>query len=393
MLFKSIQIQNLLSYGPDTGPLELRPLNVLIGANGSGKSNLLEVIGLLKAAPENLSAPVKEAGGVHEWLHQPSGGGKAADIEAMIEVVVDTPNSAANLRHMLLFTEHGQRFEVIDETVAYERAQPGQQEASFFYKFQRGHPVLNEFIGEKEQRRKLRKEEILPEQSILSQIKDPNRYPELGHLRRQYLQISMMRDWVFGRYTPPRQEQKLGMPNDFLSDTCDNLPLVLAGILPEIEENLVEQLKALYPRISSVHTKPSGDRLQLYFKEGRRLIPATRLSDGTLRYLCLLTVLLHPAPPPLVCIDEPELGLHPDILPSLADLLIESSSRMQLVVTTHSDLLIDALQEQPESVITVEAAPQGTQLNRLNAQELAKWLEKYSLGELWTRGEIGGARW
>jgi predicted ATPase len=66
---------------------------------------------------------------------------------------------------------------------------------------------------------------------------------------------------------------------------------------------------------------------------------------------------------------------------------------MQLVVTTHSDLLIDALQEQPESVITVEAAPQGTQLNRLNAQELAKWLEKYSLGELWTRGEIGGVRW
>jgi len=189
MLLKSIQIQNLLSYGPDTEPLELRSLNVLIGPNGSGKSNFLEAIGLLKAAPENLAAPVKESGGVREWLHQSSSAGKLANTEAKIEVVVDTPNSATDLRHTIWFTEHGQRFEVIDETVAYKTTQPGDKEPYFYYKFQRGHPVLNEFTGDREQKRQLRREEILPEQSILSQIKDPTRYPELGHLRRQYSQI------------------------------------------------------------------------------------------------------------------------------------------------------------------------------------------------------------
>lgn len=127
--------------------------------------------------------------------------------------------------------------------------------------------------------------------------------------------------------------------------------------------------------------------------EGDFSIPATRLSDGTLRYLCLLTLLCDPTPPPLVCLEEPELGLHPDLLPGLARLLVEASERTQLIVTTHSEILVDALTDHPESVIVCEKHQGQTEMRRLDEDELSDWLKKYRLGELWMRGELGGKRW
>jgi predicted ATPase len=109
--------------------------------------------------------------------------------------------------------------------------------------------------------------------------------------------------------------------------------------------------------------------------------------------LCLLAILCHPSPPPLVCIEEPELGLHPDILPTIARLLQKASEKTQLVVTTHSDILVDALTETPESVVVCEKHEGQTVMQRLEADKLAKWLEKYRLGELWIDGELGGKRW
>src|SRR5690606_24023930 len=117
------------------------------------------------------------------------------------------------------------------------------------------------------------------------------------------------------------------------------------------------------------------------------------LSDGSLRFLCLLALLCDPAPPPLICIEEPEIGLHPDLLNRVARLLIEASKRTQIIVTTHSDLLIDAFSERPEDVVVFEKHDGATRMKRLDEAELASWLEEYRLGELWTRGRIGGTRW
>ena len=122
-------------------------------------------------------------------------------------------------------------------------------------------------------------------------------------------------------------------------------------------------------------------------------ISPTRLSDGTVRYLCLLAILCDPEPPPLIGIEEPELGLHPDLLPKVADLLVAASARTQLIVTTHSDILIDALTDWPESVVIVEKHAGQTSMQRLDAEKLRAWLEKYRLGQLWTRGDLGGTRW
>jgi predicted ATPase len=402
MLIKSLRIKNLLSFGPSTEFVPLRRLNVLIGPNGSGKSNFLEAISLLHAAPKNLSGPVKEVGGVHDWLWQ---GARTA--VAAIEAVIENPGKKMPLRHIMNFTEHGSRFELIEERIENEAPFPGKQGPYFFYRFHNGYPVLKEISPaqsktskqsatdgiETGQDRELKRETLNPEQSILSQVKDPERYPVLAYLDSMYSSIALYREWTFGRYTPPRQEQKADLRTDYLMTTCENLALVLNKIRPKARKRLLEALRALYPEIQDFNVQVEAGRVQLFLEERNYSIPATRLSDGTLRYLCLLAILCHPNPQPLICIEEPELGLHPDVLPELSRLLIEASERTQLIVTTHSDILVDTMTEQPESVVICEKHNGETQMRHLRKNDLTEWLEKYRLGELWTKGQIGGTRW
>jgi predicted ATPase len=158
---------------------------------------------------------------------------------------------------------------------------------------------------------------------------------------------------------------------------------------------LVEKLKNADESIVDFSTKVWGGTIQpnIHYSGLKSPVPATRLSDGTIRYLCLLAVLCHPEPPPLVCLEEPELGLHPDLLPGLAELLIEASHRMQLIVTTHSDALVDGLTKVPEAVVVCEKRNGSTVMSRRSGAELSAWLKDYGLGQLWRRGEIGGNRW
>ena len=94
-----------------------------------------------------------------------------------------------------------------------------------------------------------------------------------------------------------------------------------------------------------------------------------------------------------MAIEEPELGLHPDVIPFVAKLLVDASQRTQLLVTTHSQMLVDALGEQPETVVVCERVDGVSRFERLSSAQLKEWLEKYSLGTLWSMGEIGGNRW
>lgn len=388
MLIHSVQLNNFLSFGPSAETVPLGPLNVIIGPNGAGKSNLLESIALLQSAPEQLLKPIREGGGVRDWLWK---GGQGTPTAAL-EVVLDNPKGPQRLRYQLAFTEVGQRFQIVDERIENEKPVSEQHpQAYFYYHFNHGRPVLNV----KDQKRSLQQEDVDLERSILSQRRDPDQYPELTYLGQVLGKIRLYREWSFGRYTPPRLPQKADLPNEHLEPDGSNLGLVLNRLRrePEVKRKLLTALRALYDGIDDYDVQIEGGTVQVFFHEGRFTIPATRLSDGTLRYLCLLAVLCHPNPPPLICIEEPELGLHPDVLPTLADLLKEASTRTQLIVTTHSDVLVDAMSDQPEAVLVAEKGEHGTTLTRLNAEKLQPWLEKYRLGQLWTRGEIGGTRW
>jgi predicted ATPase len=335
----------------------------------------------------DLLTPIRDGGGVRDWLWK----GATKTPVAKIDAVVDYPKGPILLRYVLSFTEVGQRFEIADERVENELPQPNNPQPYFYYRFQNGSPVLNV----RDVKRHLQREDVDIAQSILSQRKDPDQYPELTYLSNNFARIRLYREWSFGRYTTPRLPQKADLPNEHLEPDASNLGLVLNRLRrePLVKKRLLEALRALYDGIDDFDVQIEGGTVQVFFHEGRYTVPATRLSDGTLRYLCLLAILCHPQPGPLVCIEEPELGLHPDVLPTLAEILKEASERTQLIVTTHSDVLVDALTDMPESVLVAERIEQGTTLERLNAAKLRPWLDKYRLGQLWTRGEIGGTRW
>ena len=153
-------------------------------------------------------------------------------------------------------------------------------------------------------------------------------------------------------------------------------------------------LSRFYDGAVGVRAEYKHGKVSLVVEEtGGRQIPAERLSDGTLRYLSLLTVLLDPEPPPLIGIEEPELGLHPDIVFGLAELLVEASKRTQLVVTTHSHTLVDALTNHPTSVVACDKHQGQTWFKRVRSNVIEEWMDEHSLGEVWSSGGIGGNRW
>ena len=393
--FRTIRLENILSFGPDTPVLPLEPLNVLIGPNASGKSNLLEALSLLNAAPRDIQAPIREGGGTSEWLWK----GLAEDRLASIEVTTEFPVRPTALKYRMSFTDWGSRFRLADEVIEDEEPLTSGEEPFFYYRFQGGRPMIRVKIPTEETRilRSISVEDDDPDQSILSKMRDRDAYPELWRVQTIFGFMRFYRALHLGRDAPVRAPQMPDLPQDYLLEDASNLSIVLNNLLnqPDVKYNILERMKDFYPSFQDVQSRVSEGRVQIFFEEKGLLenIPATRLSDGSLRYLCLIAVLCAPQPPPILCIEEPELGLHPDIIPEVAKLLVEASSHSQIFVTTHSDILVDALTEVPESVIVCEKREGITQLHRLNREELKPWLENYRLGEIWTRGEIGGNRW
>ena len=391
MLLQSIKASNLLSFGPDTIELPLRPLNLLIGPNGSGKSNLLEAVALLRAtaiasSPSSvgdLRDVVRRGGGVTEWVWK-----GAPDEPASIEAIVEDTVRKLSLRHTIRIREHRQALQLHGESIETNGSTNGNR---FSYQLQQGNPIIH--AGGQE--RRIAVETLDPNQSILAQRRDPEAYPEISFLAGAYEGIRIYREWAFGRASVFRTPQAADMQGEPLQEDFSNLGLLLNHLrsVPKAKNDILAHLRDLYDGLDDFDVRIKGGTVEVFLTEGDFTIPARRLSDGTLRYLCLLAILCDPEPPPLICFEEPELGLHPDLLPKVADLLMDASTRTQLIVTTHSDILIDAMTGRPEDVVVFEKRDGKTEASRLDRGALAVWLDKYRLGQLWTRGEIGGTRW
>ena len=394
MFLKSLKLKGILSFR-DT-ELDLRPLNVLIGPNGSGKSNLIEVIGLLQALPTNLAEAIRRGGGVQDWLWR---GDSANEGGAEIETTFEDERLGGemSLRYALRFLRLNQELVITHERLENERPLPGHAEPFKYLDIANRHGFIWIRSPEGRSTTRIEPDDVAPGQSVLRDFRDPKQYRQITSFAKRLERVRLYRDLDLGPSMRGKGYQTSDRPSDFLEEDAANLALILNRMEFDGSRAKVEQqLRRFYETTEGLSIQSEALSLRLFLKERglQGLTPVNRLSDGTVRYLCLLAILCHPDPPPLICIEEPEIGLHPDILRDVALLLLEASERTQLIVTTHSDILIDALSGDPESVVVCERDfDAGTTFRRLSAKKLNLWLEEFSLGELWRTGELGGVRW
>lgn len=390
MFLQKIKLENLLSF-KDT-ELELRPLNVLIGPNASGKSNLIRAIGLLRSLPTDLSAEIAAGGGPRGWINQRTRGNASIQIAGALKPRV------ISFDYKFSFAENGPGYRVIVDKLdsvlksgsTPKKSTSGKKVSSGLIPPSNGtrSPAIN--IGV-----------LMKNHASMADLASRTAQEAPPAFKSALEEVRLYREFHTGPDSNTRRGVAASALGEHLSEDGGNLALVLANLeLQGLKPAVNERLKRLYEPFEDIVINPRGGIAQLYVWEtgasaGTNVpMSALSLSDGTLRLLCLLSILLDPDLPPLVCIEEPAVGLHPDAVRIVADLLREASERTQLIVTTHSPALIDALSDQPESIVVCERDFDGfTQLRRLKSHDLDVWLERYSLGELWQKGEIGGNRW
>ena len=400
MLIKSLRIKEMLSFQDVS--LELRPLNVLIGPNASGKSNLIEIIALLQSLPKDLAGFINESGGIANWVWKGDRENGVLPGNGRIEAVLK-PTPISTLQRYALELDGrclDSSINIVHETLEDEPDCKRRHRRQSYIQMHwgGGGRITGKLRSSGEwQTQDIQMDEFPDGQSVLRKITEPSLYLEIYLVREQLNAIRFYRDWSIGRSSSARKPQPADAPNKFLKEDFSNLSLVLNQLqsgpaIREIEKNLCR----FYEDYEQVGVRVEAGTAQLWLRERglQDVIPANRLSDGTLRYLALLTILCHPEPPPLICIEEPELGMHPDIMPEIAKLLIAASKRTQIIVTTHSKNLIDRLWEDPESVVICEKDfDSSTEFNRLSIDKLERWLERYELGEIWEKNLFGGNRW
>ncbi len=411
---RRLHLKNVLSFGSEGVDVELQPLNVIIGPNGSGKSNLVEILRFLRYLPSDITEPIRRGGGVEDWVWKGTNATDLADISAIIYPPSFFYSGASPLHYNMVFRSFYHRFMIVREAIE-DVLQEEQQGDNVPYFYRSGN--LNSYLGEDigpmirvsqtfdrpslsaslPEYREIKKDEINLEQSILSQRRDYENYLVLSWLGMQFGRIGVFSELYVGQDSPVRKPQDPSLPNDVLREDVANLGVLLSDFerSPRIKDRILHYLKELNGDIVDYKVLIQAGTVQLHFVEKglNQTISASRVSYGTLRFLCLLAILCNPDPPPLVCIEEPEIGLHPDVFPALAELLKEASEEMQIIVTTHANDFVSCFTDAPESVLICERDNQGSRFRRLEKEKLGKWLDEYSLGDLRRMGEIGGNRW
>ena len=190
----------------------------------------------------------------------------------------------------------------------------------------------------------------------------------------------------------------MGSVNDnlFLREDAANLAAFLYLMKaqnPKHYERIVKTIQLVVPMFKDFLLRPdpfNTEMIRLEWTDKNSDFPftASQLSDGSLRFICITTMLLQPNRPDLILLDEPELGLHPSAITILAGLIRKVSHTSQLIVSTQSSELVSAFEA--EDIIIVENKERASTFKRLNKAELSYWMDEYTLGEMWHQNIIGG---
>ncbi len=323
--------------------LELGPLNVLAGANGCGKSNLYRAVYLLHAAAVgNLARALADEGGMpsvlwagprkrHELRELTLGvqltGGFSYTLTAGLPSPNELPMDQGFFSNDPLIKEESITFE---GSTLVERGKSG--------------VTLRDEAG----KRISLPMSLTRSESVLTQVADPHRYPYLINLRDTLQRWRFYHQFRTDESAPLRQPQ-VGTFTPALSHEGRDLAAALATILTigdseRLYQTIRNALGGAELRIEN--DDQSRYRVQLQTPGLLRPLEATELSDGTLRFLCLVAALLSPRLPPLLAFNEPETSLHPDLIEPLAELIVEASRRSQLWIVTHSTKLAEVIEQQ-----------------------------------------------
>lgn len=352
-LLKSIEIEGYTSIRSAT--VELGRLNVLVGANGAGKSNFIRALEMLgRIVEERLGFFVGLNGGAAALHH----GGASPHIRLRL-------NAPPNAYEAVLVAAAND--ELIFEREVIEYHNP------------RYEGPWTDMIGSGQRETRLKESQ----EAVASYVRELLRGCRVYHFH------DTSRDAPVKRKVPTAD-------NVELRDDAGNLAAVLSALRDgeagerAAYKRIVGTIRLVAPFFRDFVLVPEHGNIRLRWvqNDSDAVFSADQMSDGTLRFVCLAALLLHPYPPELMVLDEPELGLHPYAIVHLAELLRRASERSQVVIATQSVTLMN--QFQLDDLIVVERSDGASQFIRPDAERLQSWLAEYSLGELWEKNLIGG---
>lgn len=340
--------------------IELRDLNVLIGANGAGKSNLLSVFKMLRALrEERLGSFVASAGYAAQIFHRGLRATSRLELAMFFGRNKYECSLAPGASSALYFEQENASF--------YD---PDQYEKPMDFRFGSGHS-----------------------ESGLLHYSGKWKVPEF--VLRSFAGWRLYHFHDTGDSAPVKNPGSI-TNNAFLQEDAGNLAAVLyllARTEPAVYRNIVDNVREVAPYFVSFHLRPNPLNQQTISLEWSHrgideLFPAAALSDGTLRFMCLVTLFLQPDLPSTIILDEPELGLHPAAIHLLAGLIRSAATRTQVILATQSVTLLN--QFTAEDILVAERQGEESVFRRPPLDELASWLDEYSVGELWEKNLLGG---
>jgi predicted ATPase len=373
-------------------------LNVLIGPNGSGKSNLLRALQTIStAASGGLSKLVQREGGMERlvWDGRREDimfGVKMSPIDKHRDEVSESLTYQLDLQRLGLSSSYRIEHELLGNFYKFE-----QNEANQPFKLLERTP-RNAVIFDAQHRGLTASEEELDEgESLLSVSGGPlSANPIIKAFRKGLAEWTVYEDVHTNRDAEIRQAA-VTRNETIVESHGQNLVSVLHTLYStdrdfKSEVNLA--MKAAFgDEFEELVFPPAADQrvqLRVRWKSLKREQSAADLSDGTLRFLFLIAVLANPNPPSLIAIDEPESGLHPSMLPIIAEYARDASSRSQVILTTHSPEFLSAFGSEAPNTVVVNWRDGSTSLNTVSGEKLQYWLKLYTLGELFSSNELEG---
>lgn len=366
MSIKSIHIQNFKSIR-DSGEIEIGPINILIGPNGVGKSNFISFFKLLNNIyKEQLQRYIAESGYADKMLYF---GRKKSKFIAGGILFRNDKNQINNRYDFKLTPDQENSFYFEKETGGFNTS------------YESSHQNWN-FI------------EISSVGKLESGIKNSGA-TRFEHLKKYFENFNVFHFHDTSASSTLKQASKT-LDYRLLREDGSNLASYLFRIKDTHPNNykMIEYaVRSVAPFFNKFDLKPDAKNPDVIFLNWLELnsdeyFNAHNLSDGTLRFIALSTLLLQPDLPKTIIIDEPELGLHPAAVIKLAAMIKSASTKTQIIVSTQSVNLLD--QFEPKDVIVVEREDNQTVFKRPDTEALSDWLKDYSIGELWGKNVLGG---